>query len=174
MKDDFKFDTFEEYYASDVVWDDGEAERNRTPEDRAADWYGEICYEEMRDGKLVFVNVLHDLLEPFKTEVIDALGGELTLTQRQAIEKALSRAFGSGCITEKRQDRRGRGLNAHTKSRSRKAIDKIELLYSEWVRLDQPAYKDLGEHMQQEHGITFKVSTIGHYIRRRLKQQDEK
>ena len=65
-------------------------------------------------------------------------------------------------------------MNASNKSRSREAIDKIELLYSEWVRLDQPTYKKLSEHMVKHHGITYKEKTIGHYIRRRLKEQDKK
>ena len=175
MREDIKFETFEELYdASDVVWDDEDP--SGTPEDIAADWYNEIDYEAMRDGKLVYINVLVDLLEPFEAKLIDALGGELTKTQKQAIWRALSRAFGSGCITEKRQEqsKRGRGLNASNKSRSREAIDKIELLYSEWVRLDQPTYKKLSEHMVKHHGITYKEKTIGHYIRRRLKEQDKK
>ena len=171
MKDDLKFDTFEEYFAWDVVWDG----TDETPEDLAAYDYAQINYEEVRDGKLVDANVLDDLLEPFRTGLLDALGiKKPTDTQKQAIYKALSRAFGSGCITTKGQDRRSRGLNTFTKSRSRKAIAKTELLYSEWERLKQPTYKELAVHMQQDHGITFKVSTIGHYIRRRLKQQDEK
>ena len=166
MKEDMRFDTFEEFFA--VEWDD----TPRTPEDLAADWYAEIDYEEIQDGKVVHRNVLDDLLEPFKTELIEALGIEPTTAQSCAIYKALSRAFGSGCITTKRQD--NRHLHAAAKDRSRDSVAKIDLLYSEWKRLDQPTYKDLAEHMQQQHGITFKVSTIGHYIRRRLKQQDEK
>ena len=166
MKDDLKFDTFEELFA--IEWED----KPRTPEDRAADWYAEIDYQEIQDGEVVHKNVLDDLLDPFRETLIDALGIEPTNVQSYAIYQALSRAFGSGCITTKRQD--NRHLHAKTKDRSRDSVAKIDLLYSEWVRLDQPAYKDLGEHMQQEHGITFKVSTIGHYIRRRLKQQDEK
>jgi len=58
MKEDMRFDTFEELFS--VVWDD----TPRTPEDRAADWYAEINYEEIQDGKVVHKNVLEDLLEP--------------------------------------------------------------------------------------------------------------
>jgi len=166
MREELKFDTFEELFA--IEWDD----TPRTPEDRAADWYAEIDFEEIQDGKVVHKNVLYDLLEPFRETLIDALGIAPTTAQSVAIYQSLSRAFGSGCITTKRQD--NRHLHAKTKDRSRDSIAKIDLLYSEWERLDQPAYKELAEHMQQEHGITFKVSTIGHYIRRRLKQQDEK
>ena len=46
MREDIKFETFEELYdASDVVWDDEDP--SGTPEDIAADWYNEIDYEAM-------------------------------------------------------------------------------------------------------------------------------
>ena len=169
-----EFETFEEYFdASDVVWDDEDP--SGTPEDMAAYQYAQIDYEEVRDGKLVDVNVLDDLLEPFRTGLLDALDiKDPTVTQEQAIYRALSRAFGSGCITEKRQDYRNRGLNASNKSRSRDAIDKYDLLFSDWKKLGQPTYKKLREHMIEKHGITYKVDTIGVYIRRMLKQQDKK
>ena len=67
-----EFETFEEYFdASDVVWDDEDP--SGTPEDMAAYQYAQIDYEEVRDGKLVDVNVLDDLLEPFRTGLLDAL-----------------------------------------------------------------------------------------------------
>jgi hypothetical protein len=158
-------DTFEELF--DVEWED------ESPEDIEAFWYAQIDYEEVRDGKLVDVNVLDDLLEPFRTGLLDALGiKKPTDTQNQAIYKALSRAFGSGCITTKRQDKRH--LKAATDKRTRKAIQTKELLWHEYQMLGCPSYADISQHMLQEHGIKIKPSTCGQYIRRRLKQEDKK
>lgn len=166
MKEDMRFDTFEELFA--VEWDD----TPRTPEDQEADWYADIDYTVKRDGKVYMVNVLEELLAPMQAELLQAFGENPTDKQKQAIYKALSRAFGSGCLTTKRQNRRH--LKASTDKRTRKAIEKKELLWTEYQTLGYPSYKALSEHMRQEYGIKIKPSTCGHYIRRRLKQLDEK
>ena len=166
MKDDFKFDTFEELYA--VEWDD----TPRTPEQMEADRYGEIDYTAKRGGKTVLVNVLEDLLEPFKSDIIDAMGGNVTDTQEREIYKALSKAFGSGCITTKRQS--NRHLKASTNKRTRKSIEKKELLWTEYQTLGYPSYEAMSDHMLRQHGIKMKPSTCGPYIRRRLKQERKK
>ena len=160
--------TIEELYdLSDIIWDGSDS-----PEDQAAARYAQIDYDELRDGKLVQVNKLDDLLEPFATRLIDALGIKPTDKKSMAIYRALSQAFGSGCITTKRQDHSH--LKAATNKRTQESIESKALLWSEFKRLRGPSYKELSEHMSKKHGIDFKPSTIGVYIRRRMKQADKK
>ncbi len=153
----------------DELWD---ACEDLTPEQLAASHYSGIDYTTKKNGKVILVNALNELIEPFTAELTEAIGGKLSETQAAAIHTALSKAFGSGCIQTDRKN--NRHLRASTDKRTRKAIEKRELLWTEYQTLGYPGYKDLSQHMLQEYGIKIKPSTCGHYIRRRLKQERKK